>query len=75
MDYWYNGKHAIEAVLMVTHNIQEAIDLADRVIILGRVKNNTFFRDDNHTSTPADSEYLATTIIHDMCLDEQHYRD
>jgi NitT/TauT family transport system ATP-binding protein len=34
-DMWEEGKFPAESVLMVTHNIEEAILLADKVVILG----------------------------------------
>jgi NitT/TauT family transport system ATP-binding protein len=34
-DLWHDGKFPAQSILIVTHNIEEAVLLADRVIILG----------------------------------------
>ena len=36
MELWLNKKMPTKAIFMVTHNIEEAVLLADRVIVLGR---------------------------------------
>ena len=35
LELWDNGEFPIEAIVLVTHNIEEAVLLADRVIVLG----------------------------------------
>src|SRR5215470_5077998 len=36
MELWTGGLLPIKAVLMVSHNIEEAIDMADRIIVMGK---------------------------------------
>lgn len=36
MELWTGGSLPIKAVLMVSHNIEEAVSMADRVIVLGK---------------------------------------
>src|SRR5260370_7743178 len=36
LDLWLENKMGIKTIVIVTHNIEEAVLLADRVIVLGR---------------------------------------
>ena len=36
MELWQGGKLPIKAILMVSHNIEEAISMADRVVVMGK---------------------------------------
>jgi NitT/TauT family transport system ATP-binding protein len=36
MELWTGGKLPIKAVLMVSHNIEEAISMADRIVVMGK---------------------------------------
>jgi len=50
MDLWLDDKMDIKSIFIVTHNIEEAVLLADRVIVLGR--NPARVRADFHISLP-----------------------
>src|SRR5258706_9113251 len=36
LELWLNKKMPTSAILIVTHNIEEAVILADRIVVLGR---------------------------------------
>jgi NitT/TauT family transport system ATP-binding protein len=36
MELWTNGMLPIKAILMVSHNIEEAISMADRIVVMGK---------------------------------------
>lgn len=62
VDLWLEGKMPIRAVLMVTHNIEEAVLLCDRVIVLesnpGRVAAEVAVTC-AHPRDPLDAEFQA----------------
>ena len=36
MELWTGGRLSIKAILMVSHNIEEAISMADRIVVMGK---------------------------------------
>ena len=50
LDLWSDRKLPTRAVFIVTHNIEEAVLLADRIIVLG--KNPGRIRTDFHVDLP-----------------------
>jgi NitT/TauT family transport system ATP-binding protein len=72
-DLWDAGKFPARSILLVTHNIEEAVLLADRVIILGaspgRIRGELMIdlpRPHDHTTTrfKALVDYIYTVMTH-----------
>jgi NitT/TauT family transport system ATP-binding protein len=61
LDLWQNKKMPTRAIFFVTHNIEEAITLADRVIVLGR--NPARIRTDFEVKLPHPRDYKSPEFI------------
>lgn len=62
MELWMEGRLPIKAILMVSHNIEEAISMADRIIVMGKEPGHIvteFAVDLHHPRTRTDSEFEA----------------
>ena len=61
LELWQNKKINTKAIFMVTHNIDEAVALADRVIVLGR--NPARIRADFHISLPQPRDHKSPDFL------------
>ena len=53
MELWESAEFPIKAIVLVTHNIDEAVLLADRVVILGSKPGRVRFELDVPLARPA----------------------
>ena len=58
LDLWQEGRIPIKAILMVTHNIEEAVLMADRVLVSGVKSRPHRLRDRGH---PARTRAIGST--------------
>ena len=61
MELWLNKKMPTAAIFIVTHNIEEAVLLADRIIVLG--KNPGCIRSDFEVSLPQPRDRKASRFV------------
>ena len=53
MELWLKKKIPTKAILMVTHNIEEAVLMADRIVIMGKDPGHIVTGDSRHASSAA----------------------
>src|SRR5215470_3708783 len=61
LDLWLENKMGIKTIFIVTHNIEEAVLLADRVIVLGR--NPAHIRADFRVSLPQPRDRKSAPFV------------
>jgi NitT/TauT family transport system ATP-binding protein len=62
LELWHGKKMPTRAIFLVTHNIEEAVLLADRIIVLGR--NPARIRTDFHVSLPHPRDRKDSLFTH-----------
>jgi NitT/TauT family transport system ATP-binding protein len=62
LELWEEHKMPTRAIVIVTHNIEEAVTLADRVIVLG--KNPGRIRTDFRVSVPRPRDHKDSRFLH-----------
>eukprot|EP00871_Galdieria_phlegrea_P001617 jgi/Galph1/2456/GphlegSOOS_G1120.1 len=63
---WQAGEIPTKSILIVTHNIEEAVGLADRIIILGRDPGHIRVTMDIHLSHPRDRKSRSFQLLIDQ---------
>ncbi|HEY2461288.1 MAG TPA: nitrate/sulfonate/bicarbonate ABC transporter ATP-binding protein [Candidatus Acidoferrum sp.] len=61
LELWVEHKIPTRAIFIVTHNIEEAVDLADRIIVLGR--NPAYIRADYAVDMPHPRNHKAPKFV------------
>jgi NitT/TauT family transport system ATP-binding protein len=61
LELWVGRKMSVKSIFMVTHNIEEAVLLADRIIVLG--KNPARIRSDFEVGLPQPRERKASRFV------------